>query len=187
MSGYTKECPECEKSVAWNATNCKCGYDFSLEPCPGCDRRIAPEAAVCPHCQYNLILGEKAAPTQVKKPSRKQKKEKKRKKQAAVEPTRPTRLKRKEKVWVPALGRINRDPIDFPELHLHLKEADVTDELLLEWATRLRIVWERHPETGGGYLTNRAIGYIADWGEERVLRRHANRIMNLLGGPEPEG
>jgi len=52
----TKPCPDCKADVPVLMPACQCGYDFTLEPCPGCDRRIDPDAVTCPYCNYNLLL-----------------------------------------------------------------------------------------------------------------------------------
>ncbi len=189
MKTSTKTCPECKADV--KDMVCECGYDFSHEPCPGCEKRIDVEVAVCPHCQYNLILGKPA-------------KKKKEPKEASAPQPRATKQRKTEPaaesgevrhvtrpvggsvIFVPALGRMGGRSIDFAELHMKddRKPEDVSDDDLLAWAVRLRDVWNVRVPDSKGYLSNHALGYLAQQADEKVLKHNSQRIVRLLGGDD---
>jgi hypothetical protein len=70
--------------------------------------------------------------------------------------------------------------IDLPELKF---EGKPTDDGLTAWATELRKAWaERKDVTGGGYLLNCAIFFVALLAPYPLLRENAGRVLELLGG-----
>ena len=62
---------------------------------------------------------------------------------------------------VPALGRMSKPSIDFPQLHWK-KDVEPTDENLREWAETLRQAWPEGAHDGQGWLSNHALGILAE-------------------------
>src|SRR5262245_7129565 len=61
-----KTCPSCSASVRRQDMLCACGYDWTMDDCPGCDKRIPEGTLICPHCRYDLETGT-AAPVKKKR------------------------------------------------------------------------------------------------------------------------
>ena len=167
----TKICPGCKNTVPWNKPQCTCGYDFTLEPCPGCDQRIDPDAVTCPHCDYNMLLGMVPPPKEVPKRRRRSQPE------AVTLPPRQLVT-----VHVPPLGRMGQQDIDIPEMHWP-RGQEVTDANLKKWGERLRIAW-REKVCAADHLSNHAIGYLASVSGDKSLEKNSDRIVKLLGGDD---
>lgn len=161
--------------------------DDLKEPCPGCDRAIDCTAVRCPFCKYDLT----AAPP-VPKVRKKREPAEKQKEEAAkeVEDRRLLSIKYEkngcpmgyELVAVPALGRAGRPPLDFPELHF--KKGEATDENLKDWAENLRYAWPDQEGNRRSWLSNHAIGYLAQTSKNKLLQVNVDRIVDLLGGDD---
>jgi len=168
----TKTCPDCTNVVDIDLDECGCGYSWVQIECPGCDSRIDMFADICPVCNFNLndsITAKKPKAPKVPKAGKTAQKKK-----AAFIPSGGRYL-----IHVPALGRHGKKAIDFPELHL--KISSPTDEELITWAEMLRAAYLEHDTLGK--LSNHGVYYLAQTGDP-VLRKNADRILQLIGGDD---
>jgi hypothetical protein len=161
--------------------------DDLKEPCPGCDRAIDCTAVRCPFCKYDLT----AAPPVPKVRKKREPTEKQKEEEAAKVKERAELSIKYEKngcpmgyslVAVPALGRSGRADIDFPELYF--KKGEATDANLKEWAENLRYAWPEQDGERRSWLSNHAIGYIAERSKNELLSLNAKKIVDLLGGDD---
>ena len=188
-----KTCPACKAAVL--ETVCACGYDFMMDDCPGCDKRIPEGSIVCPLCQYDILTG---TPAKVKKT--------KRTPSVALAQVITQNLQPiiheepiKSQVagglrinHVVTLGHFGRSDSKYIEL-LWPADQEVTDESLYQWADDFRKAYTDKVRSTT-HLSNRAISHWCRYsatlyaaqndkrGRNDVLRDNADRILKLLGG-----
>ena len=188
------KCPKCKATVAAADLICQCGFDFTMDDCPGCDERIPEGTLFCPHCNYDILEGI---------PAKIQVKVKSADKKIVVKEDREPELRRANvpsglrTSHVVAPGSHGKPDPSYPEL-LWPKDREVNDNTLLEWAESFREAYTSkvRPDC---LLSNRAIHnwcqYTAVWHAQRegkegrndILQIHANRILSLLGGNDYNG
>ncbi len=168
MSTTAKKCPTCQTPMPAEQMVCKCGYDFTMMDCPGCDARIPDDSAICPHCKYDLVDDV---------PAGKKKEKPKPKPKPEVVEERIARTvavsRRKERVYVPGLHNM----MHWEELTFKGPE---TDDGMMLWVHNLR----KRSEADNMILMNHAIGYIAEQSDSKYLRTNAMRLRDLLGGDD---
>ena len=157
-----KKCPDCEKMLDLHQLVCECGYDYMMDDCPSCDRRVPEGTMTCPYCCYEIVsignpkkLKSKAQPT-------------------SPEPNKSTiKVIRLSKIFVPAAATIAQ----WPEWAF---KKPTTDENMLEWAKKLRTAAEKV----GDNLTNHALGYLAQMHDNKELQLKWMKLIDLLGGDD---